>query len=351
MLPHERDTKQRMIGLDVLKCFCAFFVVVIHAPFHGRLGAYFTSLMRIAVPVFFMITGFFYQDVVARRAEKRQILKTLQLIIVSNVLFLVWNLFADWIGDGNIQSSVMAFLKPGVWLRLLLLNESPVSGHLWYLNALLYVLLIVFFAKGKLLMKVLCWATPVLLLCDLVFGKYSLVLINREIPYAYVRNFLFVGVPYFCVGFMISQRKAWIERTFAKRQWLLLVLVMVFALTTFLERYVLEANAINAARDHYLSTTFLAISAFAFCMAIRRRCINARGGTCIFALIGKRYSAVIYVIHPILIKVLSIVAIKLSLSELYVYVQPIAVFACAAACAAVLDRINNQLTKLFQRKI
>ncbi|WP_442863929.1 hypothetical protein [Blautia sp. KLE_1732_HM_1032] len=35
-------------------------IVCIHAPFPGKFGAYFTTLTRVAVPIFFMITGYFY---------------------------------------------------------------------------------------------------------------------------------------------------------------------------------------------------------------------------------------------------------------------------------------------------
>ncbi|UEA30492.1 hypothetical protein LK422_03580 [Blautia massiliensis (ex Durand et al. 2017)] len=43
-----------------MKAICAFLIVCIHAPFPGKFGAYFTTLTRVAVPIFFMITGYFY---------------------------------------------------------------------------------------------------------------------------------------------------------------------------------------------------------------------------------------------------------------------------------------------------
>lgn len=51
----------RYNSLDVLKVLCAFFIVCIHAPFPGTWGGYFTSITRIAVPIFFMISGFFWK--------------------------------------------------------------------------------------------------------------------------------------------------------------------------------------------------------------------------------------------------------------------------------------------------
>ena len=55
-----RTEQNRTEQIDVLKAICAFMVVYIHAPYPGPTGAYIISLFRIAVPIFFIITGFYY---------------------------------------------------------------------------------------------------------------------------------------------------------------------------------------------------------------------------------------------------------------------------------------------------
>lgn len=58
------DLRERNIGLDVLKCICAFFVITIHCKrIPGFAGEVLTALNRTAVPVFFMVTGYFYQRI------------------------------------------------------------------------------------------------------------------------------------------------------------------------------------------------------------------------------------------------------------------------------------------------
>ena len=52
--------ENRNNNLDILKTICAFLVICIHIPFPGSVGAIITPLARIAVPIFFMITGYFY---------------------------------------------------------------------------------------------------------------------------------------------------------------------------------------------------------------------------------------------------------------------------------------------------
>lgn len=68
----------RNIGLDILKCFCIPFIILLHT---GVLKYSFSinlePISRFAVPCFFIfiITGFFYNDIVKRGKEKKQIKK------------------------------------------------------------------------------------------------------------------------------------------------------------------------------------------------------------------------------------------------------------------------------------
>ena len=63
---------ERNNGLDALKFMAAFMVVCIHIQFPGEVGGYLTTLARVSVPIFFMITGYFYQNIVDNKKIKRQ---------------------------------------------------------------------------------------------------------------------------------------------------------------------------------------------------------------------------------------------------------------------------------------
>ena len=68
---------ERMHSLDKLKTLCSFLVVCIHAPFPGEFGKYFMALTRIAVPIFFMISGYFYNQKTCKEQKKKIALLTL----------------------------------------------------------------------------------------------------------------------------------------------------------------------------------------------------------------------------------------------------------------------------------
>lgn len=244
-------------NIDIIKSICAFLIVCIHVPFPGETGSYITALSRIAVPIFFMITGFFYSDVVKKGRTARQIKKIFILMVGANLVYFVWKWFYTAV-TSNVDFISSTFTVKNL-LKFVFFNDSPLNGHLWYLGAILYVLIITAIAKKLRITKVLYWLTPVLLILDLVLGKYSLVLLNREFPYVLVRNFLFVGIPYFCIGRIIREEGG---QKINKNTTALLI--FIFSLTTCIERFILVSADMNSTRDHYISTTFLAIAVFLF---------------------------------------------------------------------------------------
>ena len=314
-----------------MKAICAFLIVCIHVPFPGRVGAYFTALTRIAVPVFFMITGYFYSDTVARHKEKQQIKKIFYLVIKANVLFLLWNVLLNILRKNSVSSYMQSILISNNLLKFLIINVCPVGGHLWYLGAILYVLVIVLLMDKFSCRKILYYLTPILLIADLVFGKYSLLIFHREFPYILVRNFLCVGIPYFCIGNLIREKRC--SEKWNKK--VLQILIAVFAITSLAERFALVNAGLNATRDHYLSTTFLAICFFVYTL-------KSNWHNKALAVIGREYSTWLYIIHPIFITVFSMITGKLGIKSFYRYIAPIVVY-----CATLMFLVGVQRLKLL----
>ncbi len=51
---------KRNNGIDILRLLCAFLVVCIHAHFPGVTGEYVKAIARIAVPIFFICSGYLF---------------------------------------------------------------------------------------------------------------------------------------------------------------------------------------------------------------------------------------------------------------------------------------------------
>lgn len=296
------NDEKRKIGLDILKIISAFLVICIHAPFEGKVGQYFITLARCAVPIFFMITGFFYNEKIDSPKANKQIFKVLKLVIFSNIFYFIFKLILCSIDEKSHMVLIKNVFNKKSLLYLFILNESPIWSHLWYLNALLYVLIIIKVINKYKLMKYAYFITPALLMIDLIFGKYSLLLLHKEIPYIYVRNFLFVGIPYFCIGNYINKKIYNKIKENSNTKYILLALF--FFLTSGLERYILVHFNVNAIRDHYISTTFLSISLFLYFLTYKNNKSTNKIDNFI-SKIGKEYSTLVYILHPACIEVLN----------------------------------------------
>ena len=134
-----------------------------------------------------MISGYFYN----MDNTKRKIRKIAILLIEANLLYCVWNIIYGLFSENVLEINLESLVK------FVLLNESPFSGHLWYLGAILYTLIVGYLLEKIGLKKLMYWSIPELLMGDLILGKYSLLIFDREFPYVLVRNWLFVGIPFF----------------------------------------------------------------------------------------------------------------------------------------------------------
>ena len=326
IIPEIRGGIQRYNSLDKLKVFCSFLIICIHAPFLGVFGDYFMALTRIAVPIFFMISGFFWNPL----NGKKQVIKLLKLLVIANAIYLAFDLVRAI--DSGIDVYIQATFTVGNLLKFVLLNQSPFAPHLWYLGAIVYVIATFQMAEKMGVKRFLLYLIPILLLGDLILGKYSLLLLHKEFPYVIVRNWLFVGIPYFGIGYVIRENRERIERGING----LIVTggVVAFSITSLLERYLLIAANLNTKRDHYISTTLLAIAVFLLFLYL----IDNRESA--LAKIWRRDSTLIYILHYLVISVLGYVMRSVGIADAYNIVRPVIVFALTTALVDLVYRIK-----------
>lgn len=320
------ESKIRNYGFDSLKLICAFLVVCIHAPFPETVNYIITPIARIAVPIFFMISGYFY----SKEQVKKQVTKIFKLIIISNFIYFVYDI-ATSIIKGNLLLFFQKTFNITNLIDVLLFNISPFSDHLWYLNASLYTIIIISFIKNKIKTKKIYLIIPILLICDLIFGKYSIAIFNEEFPYIYVRNFLCVGIPYFLLGNLLSDYKEKINIP----RFNLHILITIFAITTLLEKIILIHYNVNATRDHYISTTFLSVFVFLlFAIYANRKNIYSN--------LGKKYSTFVYLYHPLILNVFIHI---MGGNYIYQILAPVLIFVSSIFCAIIYEKIKIRLKK------
>ena len=97
-------------------------------------------------------------------------------------------------------------------------------------------------------------------------------------------------------------------------------------------------SGLNATRDHYISTTLLAICFFVY--ALKSNWKN-KG----LAAIGRKYSTWIYIIHPIFITIFEKVADGLGIQLIYRCIAPIVVYCVVLTFLIGLQKIKVGLKR------
>lgn len=307
---------KRSIGIDFLRFICAFFIICIHTTFTGK--AIILPLTRTAVPVFFMITGYFYTEVEITNRKNIQIKKILRLTFVSAIMYITWDIIsaffisnlpfepALFVQFAAVRLDYLFFKSPEAWFNYLLFNEPPFSTHLWYLSAMLYVLLIIAAFSRFIGRRYLYFLIPLLLSVSFLLDTYSEIILNKTFPIMIHRNFVFRGLPFFLLGDLIQKKE---NRKKISTQKLYLLFICSITLI-YLEHYYIVKKGGSQNSEIYLGIILLSV--VLLLLAERNLPIFSRKPVKILAEWGNKYSSGIYITHMFLIGAIKIFANKLT---------------------------------------
>lgn len=152
-----------MKGADLLKVLFALVVVWIHTG-NSTLG----GLTRWAVPIFFVLSGFFlFGKVFVASSDSSSVVavwwkKTLRLYLTWTLIFLPFAIYGFWLDGLPLWKGTLAWLRNVVFR-----GENYLSWQLWYLLGLLQAGAIIWiFAKMKIpfwslcILAVFLWSLP-----------------------------------------------------------------------------------------------------------------------------------------------------------------------------------------------
>lgn len=194
-------TIQKNRTLELIKLIAACMVVFIHVLFAGRMGVAIESIGRFAVPLFFLISGFYSYQIEPEKIKKRakNISVLLVIAVVCCTLYKVWMMYTTR-GAAGLEAYFIRYTQPEFLFRLFFLNVTLSGGHLWYLFAILYVYLIFYVVrKFKVSDKAIFIVSFTLLAAHLLLGE-GLAIMGITLKNYYIRNFLLMGIPCFGLG-------------------------------------------------------------------------------------------------------------------------------------------------------
>ena len=195
-------------SIDIMRLLCAVMVVVIHTQplteYGGVLGYFATFIFpRLGVPFFFAVSGYFY--ISGLLSGKKIFLKYVKRLLV---VYTIWSFIyyaVDFVQVVRSNSSIWDFLRRSV------INFFISGSHyqLWFFPALIFCVMVVTLCR-KHLWKLTVLSFILYIGGCLVGAYYKLGTKIPVIHYLYhsnslevVRRYLFMGLPFFLLGFVL----------------------------------------------------------------------------------------------------------------------------------------------------
>ncbi len=357
----EKQKRERYPVFDWLKCLCAFLVVCAHAPFPGKVGEWIIcAASREAVPVFLMITGFFYVDIKNRGREKDQIIKIIKLIIWSNLMYFVWKIVYNYF-YGDVGEFISGCLNLENLFYFIFFNKSPVITPLYYLNTILYVLLIVALFDKIKTRKILYFLIPLSMALRTVLANYYYIFISEPFNDAVFLNYFFVGLPYFLLGDIVRDKKDvilnFLNKKFAYKALLVILICVALSCGIIKNEFFGESYMGASALYHILGSAVtwvvfcLPVFAFIFALSLnasyKPNLINNALST-----VGRKYSTNIYIFHVMVLEGFFVIKHKFALEDnpVIAWLNPIIVFLVSLLIAYVIALIEKKIAEFKKRK-
>jgi len=266
----------RNLSIDVLKIILAFFVVFLHMNFLKEtypLLSYIlvNGLFRIAVPVFLVITGFYFFHIDNAKKLKKWLFRTF-------LLYAIWMLIYVSYWKDNEQ----------IWLTIIFGYH-----HLWYLIGTFFSGFLLYFLRNQSSRLLLTLAIFLFLFGYVVQVSGNLHYLNTESDsllndYLLYRNFLFVCFPFLTIGFLINKHR--IDISTYKNSSLLVILSILGVIAEAFFNY----NYISSeSTDILFSLIFASPLLFLYCQKIYIKTTSK---------VLASLSTAIYVVHPLIMK-------------------------------------------------
>lgn len=189
----------------ILKAFCACWVVFLHLPGISKESLFFLPFLRIAVPCFFMISGYYLvsNNDLDRNKVTIQLKKIFRLVVFSNGLFLLWRMFSNYLLSLPMVDEKWCSME--FWLEWLLKGDN-ICYPFWYITAYFQVLTVLWIISKLRILNYIYVLIPVLFVLSVLLNRYSFILTERVLDTEISRSALFCAFPSVLMGIYLRIR-------------------------------------------------------------------------------------------------------------------------------------------------
>ena len=207
--------------LDITKFILSCLVVFIHFVLPKQLGGITDCIARVAVPFFFMISGY-YAYKCNNKDLWRRLLRNLIYLVGATAVYLLWGIWKTYhLSDSTIGSYLHDNFNRSTIRDFLFYGVNTFSTPLWFIEALV-VAYFVFIVVSKMIkhdgVRAGVFGILIFVLLGWHFWKGLIkpIVFNETITNHYYRNAWFFGIPMFLVGYEI---RFWKERSVSIKCW------------------------------------------------------------------------------------------------------------------------------------
>ena len=202
-----KANEKRNIWLDLFKLYLSWLVICIHIA--GSHYSHF-GLYRVAVPTFFMISGFFAYNKAyeVRRKKSVSFLKRSTVYMLLGLgLYLLFNFIICLKDDADPTKLFQSLYFSDFILNFFVRNLNPLADayHLWFIIALFEVgvlhLFLVKFKKENWYFIII----PCAIAIHLFFNGYATKYNGTVAALSYTRNGMLFGLPTFGLGYCLAK--------------------------------------------------------------------------------------------------------------------------------------------------
>ncbi len=331
---------KRIYKLDLLKGAACVGVVFTHVTFPGLWGKAVMRAAGFAVPVFFMIAGYFAygkgRDVIWRR-----LIKILGILAAGYGLYFSYHACMA-LRSGALESWLLANFDMLTPIRYLVFCDVGFAVHLWYLIAMAetYGLWLLISKHGWQQMSVRC--LPVLFILQFILVIYC---DTYDLPWALQVNFLLRALPWFLLGYEIrAGEKQMVEMPEKGRMAELLKNDRMLCGLAFVGLLIAVLPSVFDLPLKFNAIGYVPYSAALFLLAIKK---PDRRTSRLLEYIGGRLSMYVYVLHVLMAGaakelMMRLLGAEFLLTSAYEWTWPLATLMISIVVAALLDQIRKK---------
>ncbi len=315
--------KEKNRCINFMKGICCIVIILMHCSFPNRIGNLITYPFKIAVPFFFVISGYF-----AYRNDNKKLLHKalhiLKLLFVSEIIYIFYFLIFDKMQLRENFNGIKQILK------IIFVGTLSTNNALWFLYALFWSYIALMVIHKFKLYKLSHMIAIVVLVVHVVVR--SLVRDGSWYDDSYFRNFLLFGLPFVLLGSFIKAQEENLVKMFSNK--MCLVGALIGEIMIIIEYILLDAS------DYYIGSIITTFFVFLFAIKNPKLYINKT-----VEFIGEKLSLYVYIFHMLGLYIINLIANFINVSDnlAFRWSRPILVIIFTIGISYLIDLVMNKV--------